>query len=87
VANETIKLTIAKLIKRHRLALNMTQVEVARHMGYSNGQMIYAIEDGLSRLPKEKILRLCELLRISPTMIADLLVQEAEEKIRKDIGL
>lgn len=82
-----VVLTIAKLVKRHRIALNMTRIELARMIGLPNGQLIYAIENGLSRIPTEKVQRLCEALKIPPKMMADLMISEHEDKINSALGL
>ncbi len=53
-------------IKARRLALHMTQSELAEKMGYSGKSMIAKIEAGQIDIPQSKILRFAQVLEVSP---------------------
>ena len=84
--NSTVT-AIGKLVRRHRIDRNMTQLELARRIGLGASQMIYAIENGLARIPREKVARLCEAINIDPKRMMDLLLQEEQNKIEKSLRL
>lgn len=59
-------LELYKNIKARRVALDMTQTELAHILGYADKSMIAKIEKGLVDLPQSKIIAFAEALRVSP---------------------
>ena len=55
-----------KNIKRERLARNMSQKELAKHVGYSDKTMISRIENGKIDLPQSKIEEFAKVFDVSP---------------------
>lgn len=53
-------------IKSRRLALNMTQSELAEIMGYADKSMIAKIEKGIVDLPQSKIIAFANALKVKP---------------------
>ena len=60
---------IGTLIRSARVKKNLSQIEVARHMGMDNSQFISLIESGKSALPLNYVKPLCEFLDVSPSRI------------------
>ena len=63
-------MSIGEKIKERRIALNLSQRDLAERMGYSNHSTIARIEAGKVDLPQSKIVQFSEVLHIS---IADLM--------------
>lgn len=59
-------LELYKNIKARRVALDMTQTELAHILGYADKSMIAKIEKGLVDLPQSKIIAFAEALRVTP---------------------
>jgi len=55
---------IQKLIKTAREKTNHSQTDLARLLGFKNGQYISNVERGLCSFPLKKAIKLCELLAI-----------------------
>lgn len=53
-------------IKKRRVALNMTQEQLAEKLGYSNKGMISRIENGQIDISHSKIIEFAEALRTTP---------------------
>ena len=56
-------------IKERRLALGMTQEELAKKMGFKTKASISRIESGDRNLPAHKIKRLAEVLETTPSYL------------------
>jgi transcriptional regulator with XRE-family HTH domain len=56
-------------LKKWRVRVHLTQVQVAKHLGYSNGQFISNIERGKSAPSAKNILSLGEIYKINPVRI------------------
>lgn len=72
-------MSIGEKIKERRIALNLSQRDLAEMMGYSNHSTIARIEAGKVDLPQSKIVQFAEVLKIS---IADLMGWN--EEIQRD---
>lgn len=53
-------------IKNRRIALGMTQEELAKKMGYTNRSSIAKIENGAVDLSQSKIVQFAKVLEITP---------------------
>ena len=60
-------LDLYKNIKDRRIALDMTQAELAQKMGYADKSMIAKIEKGQVDLPQSKIVAFAKVLGVSPS--------------------
>lgn len=56
-------------IKNRRLALGLTQTELAQKMGYADKSMIAKIEKGLVDLPQSKIIAFANVLETKPGLL------------------
>ena len=63
-------MAIGEKIKERRIALNLSQRDLAELIGYSNHSTIARIESGKVDLPQSKIVQFAEVLQ---TSIADLM--------------
>lgn len=59
-------LELYKNIRDRRIALNMTQAELAQKMGYADKSMIAKIEKGQVDLPQSKIVSFAKALGVLP---------------------
>lgn len=59
-------LELYKNIRDRRIALNMTQAELAQKMGYADKSMIAKIEKGQVDLPQSKIVAFAKALGVLP---------------------
>lgn len=59
-------LELYKNIKERRIALGMTQAELAQRMGYADKSMIAKIEKGQVDLPQSKIVAFAKVLGVPP---------------------
>jgi len=73
---------IGAIVKQYRVKAEMTQLELANHLGYDIPQFISLIENGHSKLPLNVVSRLIQKLHIPEKVILDALVDayEAEAK-------
>lgn len=56
---------IAELIKSRRQKLGLTQQELASALGYTTYQIISNVERGLAPIPKYKLMRLAQILKLN----------------------
>lgn len=56
---------IGELIKSRRLKLGLTQEDLAKALGYSSYQIISNVERGIAPIPKYKLPRLAQILKVS----------------------
>lgn len=58
-------------IKNRRIELNMTQDELANKVGYTNRTTICKIESGKNDIPRNKLLKFAEALKVPPNYLFD----------------
>jgi len=78
---------IGKTVKTWRLHNDISQARLAKAIGYKNGQFISNLERGLSSIPHEKILILCEVLNIETEWIVDAILQDHRKEITTCIDM
>lgn len=76
-----------KNIKDRRLALGLTQEELAELVGYSGKSMIARIEKGDVDLPLPKVIAIAKALRISPAELVGWDSQEASSDARRGVKI
>ena len=59
-------MSIGDKIKERRIALGITQEELAKKMGYKSRSSINKIELGINDIPQSKIVKFAQILRVSP---------------------
>ena len=75
------KKDIAAFLKRKRMDLNLTQLEVARHLGYSSSQFISNWERGLANPPAFVLKELARLYKVDAKELLEMLISDVNEKI------
>jgi len=76
---------LAAFLKTKREACGLTQIEVAKKLGYSSPQFISNWERGLSTPPMNKLKKLGELYNVSGDEIFEVLLQETLKKVEEDL--
>ena len=72
-----------KIIRSRRIALKMTQQELAQKLGYKSTSTIAKIESGENDIPQAKLVAFAEALNTTP---ADLMRSE-ERRVGKECRL
>lgn len=87
--NPTLKL--AEFLKNKRIAANLTQMDVAKHLGYSSAQFISNWERGLSSPPAKVVRLISKLYKIPAEEIFEVIIQisleETELNLRRQFKL
>ncbi len=76
---------IGSIIKEYRVKQKMTQMDLAKKLGYDTCQFVSLFERGLSKVPHETIGRLVRLLSLPEKKIAELLVKDYELELLKKL--
>lgn len=79
---------LAKLIKKRRLEIGLTQPKLNLLLGYKsgNGQTISNIERGKCQLPIKLLDKLSLVLMISREAIIEAAVEDYKESLRKELS-
>lgn len=75
---------MGKLIKAQREKLNLTQIEVAKHLGITN-QFLSNIEREVCGIPLDLIPKLLEILKLDKHKVIDAMVEKFRKNIEKKI--
>lgn len=78
-----MKNILGDYLKNCRLQANLSQAEVANHLGYSSPQFISNMERGICAPPLKKIAQLSHLYKCNPHELLDILMQLQKEQISK----
>ncbi|MNJ93382.1 Helix-turn-helix domain protein [compost metagenome] len=73
------------ILKKHRMNVGLTQMDLARNFGYGSAQFISNWERGLSQPPMEILVELCSMLKIPKATIKELLIRNAIQQIEMKI--
>lgn len=77
---------ISKIVRSKRLSFGLTQKKLAELLGYKqddNNRIIYLIESGRMKVPKDKLKRLSKVLFIDRVSLAELLVLDYVKEVEK----
>lgn len=72
-------------IRKAREKKSMTQLELAKKLGYDSMQFVSLFERGLSKVPANVVGKLCEILNLSAVIIENKLVREYRFELRAKI--
>lgn len=78
---------IGMTVKNWRLHNDISQAQLAKAIGYKNGQFISNLERGLASIPHDKILILCEVLNIETEWIIDAILQDHRKEMSMCIDM
>ncbi len=62
-------MTVSERIKQRRIALEMTQDELAQRLGYTSRSSINKIEKNAQNLPQSKIDAIAKILKVTPSYL------------------
>ena len=83
---------IAQFVSKHRKLKGISQMSLAKKIGYKNGQFISNIERGLCSIPPEKAKVLCKELVIDSDLdyinerLVDAVVLDYENNYRSELA-
>lgn len=80
-------MTPGKLIKKYREKKGMTQLELAKKLGYGIPQFISLMENEHSKVPKEKCEEIIEALEIPARTFYQAMLREEQVELQKACGL
>lgn len=76
---------LGKLIRDYRQQKDMTQLELAKKLGYDSTQFISLFERGLSKVPHNILGSLIVLLGIPEKKILEILLKSYENNLKSEI--
>ena len=74
------------LLKR-RLALGLTQLEVAKLLKYGSAQYISNWERGLNSPPMYRLVELAEVYKVNKVEFMNIIINETKKELEKKLGL
>lgn len=78
---------LSKLIKSRRLELGISQLKLARMLGYTDPYFVSNIENGRSKFPLKKIKKLRRILFLDTKVLLNVLMTDERERIFKLLGI
>lgn len=80
-----VVVVLADFLKVKRESCGLTQIEVAKKLGYSSPQFVSNWERSLSTPPMNKLKKIAELYNVSADEIFDVLLNETLRKVEEDL--
>lgn len=80
-------MTVAELIRTHRLKNNLSQGQLAKKLGYTTPQFVSNLERGLAQLPPRQVKKFARILQMDKKVLAIAVINDAAERLRKEIGV
>lgn len=77
------KNSLGKYLQKKRIEADLTQIEVAKKLGYSSAQFISNFERGLCSPPLKQMKKLSTLYELEPTEVIDIMMKERFEVLEK----
>lgn len=77
--------TLGLFFKEKRTASGLTQLDVARKLGYTSAQFISNFERGLCSLPLNAIRKLTQLYKADQDKVYNLIMSEQESYIQEQL--
>lgn len=75
---------LAWKVARQRVAL--TQVDVAKVLGYTSGQFISNVESGRCRFPGHQLPKIQKLYKLKTNEVLEIVLKEEEEALRRALS-
>jgi len=69
-------LIIGPMVKEARKKLDLSQVELAKELGYDYGNFIGMIESGTAKFPRDRVIKFAKALNIPPARFLEAWVEE-----------
>ncbi|MGE0633991.1 MAG: helix-turn-helix transcriptional regulator [Pseudobdellovibrionaceae bacterium] len=77
--------SLSEFLKTKRINADLTQMEVARSLGYSSAQFISNWERGISQPPIDTIKKLCSLYSVKLEDLYDVVLKVSIEQVKQDL--
>lgn len=74
---------LGKYLQKKRIKSDLTQIEVAKKLGYSSAQFISNFERGLCSPPLKQMKKLTSLYELDPAEVIDIMMKERLEILEK----
>ncbi|MCG8636296.1 MAG: helix-turn-helix transcriptional regulator [Desulfobacterales bacterium] len=74
--HQTKPFIIGPLVKKARLENELSQLELAKLLGYNYGNFIGMIENGTAKFPRENVLKFAKALRVQPEIFIKAWLEE-----------
>lgn len=78
---------LSEFLKAKRIAADLTQMDVARNLGYSSAQFISNWERGLSSPPIDTIKKLCSLYSVKIEDLYEIVLEVSIEEVKRDLQM
>jgi transcriptional regulator with XRE-family HTH domain len=78
---------LGHLVKEYRRKSNISQIHLAKKLGYKNGQFVSNMERGLCNVPFSKVGELAKELNIPTDIIIDRMAEDFKANIRDTVEL
>lgn len=78
---------IAKYLKTCRIKAGISQGQIAKTLGYSSAQFVSNWERGKSMPPMNAVPKLARLIKLDPTHVVDLYVEETGRILKTQFRL
>jgi len=78
-------MSLGQYIKSARESKDLTQLELAKKLGYDNQQFVYLMESGNSKVPLKVAGKLIVILGLAETHVKNLLLKEYENDLYFEI--
>ena len=76
---------LGSLIRGYRTQKEMTQLELAKKLGYDSTQFVSLFERGLSKVPHNVLGQLIIILGIPEKKVLDILIKAYENNLKSEI--
>lgn len=83
----TVHKQLGEIIKTARKAKGLTQLDLAKHLGYESTQFVCLFELGKSKVPAKTLGKLVPILGLSKKKIQKMLVDNFENELKEEMGI
>ena len=80
-------INIGKLIREKREQKELTQLQLAKMLGYETSQFVSLFERGLSKVPNDVLAKLIHLIGIDRHYIYKMMIEDYSQRIKKELGV
>lgn len=81
------KQVIGKIIRNARIKKNLTQLDLAKKLGYDSTQFVSLFERGLSKCPTKTLGKICKMLDIDKDDVFNIIVDHHYRQTAKELGI
>lgn len=82
-----LNIKIGNIIRSHRQMKKMTQLELAKNLGYDSTQFVSLFERGLSKCPTKILGKLCTDLKINKRMVLKLITDDFYMRTKSELEI